>query len=201
MDRWAKITNVPFYLYHMSNNLFSEIQTILQHYAPSSPLEQGYVEECKDLLRNGPQALWADFFTPGHITASAFVLSPDRHNVLMIFHHKLQRWLQPGGHLEASDGSLLEAAQREIAEETGIEETELLVDGLFDLDIHEIPARKTKPAHLHFDMRLLLRATTSDVVTTPEAPQISWIDLEHAREQFDEASLLRPVEKVWALYS
>lgn len=103
--------------------------------------------------------------------------------------------------MEESDGSLLEAAQREIAEETGIENTELLVEGLFDIDIHEIPARKSKPTHLHFDIRLLLRAPTTDFVTTPEAPKISWIDLEHAREQFDEASLLRPIQKVWALYS
>ena len=185
----------------MHSPIFSDIEQTLTTYAPLATLEKEYLAELERLLANGPQALWADHFIPGHVTASGFVLSPDKHSVLMIFHNKLQRWLQPGGHLEQEDTSLLEAVQREVREETGIEGTELLKEGIFDIDIHEIPARKNNPAHLHYDIRLLLQAHTFDVVTTDEAPEVTWIDLGHAREQFDEPSLARPIYKVWDLFS
>lgn len=42
----------------------------------------------------------------GHLTASAWILSPDQKSILMIHHKKLNRWLQPGGHLEAQDDTL-----------------------------------------------------------------------------------------------
>jgi len=35
---------------------------------------------------------------PGHLTTSAFVLSPDHTQVLLIDHVVIGRWLQPGGH-------------------------------------------------------------------------------------------------------
>lgn len=185
----------------MADLLFSDIEDNLSRYAPIVPLETEYLSEFQRLLEKGPAALWSDHFYPGHVTASAFVLSPQKHHVLMIFHNKLQRWLQPGGHLEEVDTSLLGAVQREVREETSIENAELIGDGIFDIDIHEIPERKNKPAHLHYDIRLLLSSHTAEYETSSEAPEISWVDLEDAQRQFDEPSLLRPIRKVWKLFS
>src|SRR4051812_13856407 len=56
----------------------------------------------------------------GHITASAVVMDADAERTLLIYHRKLSRWLQPGGHVEPSDVSLAEAALREATEETAI---------------------------------------------------------------------------------
>ena len=53
-------------------------------------------------------------FDPGHFTASAFVLAPDRRAILEVHHAKLGRWLQPGGHVESADDSLVSAAHREV---------------------------------------------------------------------------------------
>ena len=89
--------------------------------------------------------------TPGHFTASAFVLSPDGAHLALIRHPKLGLWLQPGGHLEPEDADPESAARREVAEELGLGELRPL--GLVDLDIHDIPARPTEPAHQHFDLR------------------------------------------------
>jgi 8-oxo-dGTP pyrophosphatase MutT (NUDIX family) len=47
-------------------------------------------------------------------------LSAPDGRVLHVKHLALNRWLLPGGHLEAEDSSLLAAAQRELTEETGI---------------------------------------------------------------------------------
>ena len=57
---------------------------------------------------------------PGHITASALVLSADRREVLLTLHAKIGRWLQMGGHCEDADATLRDAALREATEESGI---------------------------------------------------------------------------------
>src|ERR1700709_1998729 len=103
-------------------------------------------------------------FTPGHFTASAFVLSPDRHDVILIHHKKLGIWVQPGGHVEASDADLASAARREVAERVGGGGLASLGPdvALSDVDTHAIPARKSEPAHEHFDTRFAFVARTRD---------------------------------------
>jgi 8-oxo-dGTP pyrophosphatase MutT (NUDIX family) len=56
----------------------------------------------------------------GHITASGFVMTPDRSETLLICHKGLNRWLQPGGHVDVDDAEIWYAARREIREETGL---------------------------------------------------------------------------------
>src|SRR5262245_16704292 len=41
----------------------------------------------------------------GHFTGSACVIDQDAERVLVLFHRKAQRWLQPGGHADG-DGNL-----------------------------------------------------------------------------------------------
>ena len=50
---------------------------------------------------------------PGHLTASAFVMSADGTNTLLTLHPRVGRWVQLGGHCEPGDGSLVAAALRE----------------------------------------------------------------------------------------
>lgn len=59
--------------------------------------------------------------------------------VLLMFHKKLQKWLQFGGH---SDGDMdtIATAIREFHEESGIIVEPTLFSGIFDIDIHDIPA-------------------------------------------------------------
>ncbi len=91
----------------------------------------------------------------GHLTASAFVLSPDGRRVLLLHHRKLDRWLQPGGHAEAGETDAGDVALREAREETGIADLRLHPDGPLplDVDVHAIPARGSEAAHLHLDLR------------------------------------------------
>lgn len=128
-------------------------------------------------LAAGPdRALSRDNFEPGHFTASAFVLSPSCDSLLLVHHKKLGMWLQPGGHIEVIDEDPLSAALREVREETGLVELEVK-SVVFDLDIHEIPAWGTTPAHEHFDIRSLFLAKSTEVVASTELHEARWFEL------------------------
>jgi 8-oxo-dGTP pyrophosphatase MutT (NUDIX family) len=141
-------------------------------------------------------ALQRDHFVPGHFTASAFILSPNRDALLLIFHAKLKRWLQPGGHIEPQDGDVLAAARREAEEEVGLRELELLTPAPFDLDIHDIPALRTDPPHAHFDVRFLFRAPSLAVQAASDAKAARWVALEAVDLELSDRSVMRAVEKL-----
>jgi 8-oxo-dGTP pyrophosphatase MutT (NUDIX family) len=117
---------------------------------------------------------------PGHVTCSAIVLDPDR-RVLHIRHNALNTWLRPGGHLEAEDTSLVGAALREVAEETGIDPSALtLVDEVpIDIDVHPIPANPAKgePDHQHFDVRyaFITNAFPDVTLQAEEVHDFAWL--------------------------
>ncbi|MGY1436495.1 NUDIX hydrolase [Streptomyces reniochalinae] len=114
----------------------------------------------------------------GHVTAGAALLRPDG-RVLTIEHRALGQWLLPGGHVEESDNTLVAAAMRELAEETGImpEQTEPDRGAPLHIDVHAIPANSAKgePEHLHFDFRYLFRTTVDAVeLQEEEVANYSW---------------------------
>ncbi|MCP3978478.1 MAG: NUDIX domain-containing protein [bacterium] len=154
-----------------------------------------------DLADRGGDPLARDHFAPGHFTASAFVLCPARADVMLIHHAKLDRWLQPGGHVEPGDADPAAAALREAVEETGLEETGLapLGSGLFDVDIHTIPARRDEPEHLHFDLRFAFGARSRAHSRGAEVRDTRWIPLAALVRADGEAAMLRARDKLRAL--
>ncbi len=165
----------------------------LRRYLPHDAREREHREAMLRLADAGLAALRRDHFSPGHFTASAFVLSPDEAEIALIFHPKLRRWLQPGGHLEPQDADPLAAARREVAEEIGLSELTLLGEGLFDLDVHEIPASSREPAHLHHDLRFLFRAPAR-VLQGEHAAR--WVPLAEVSAVESDASVMRAVSKI-----
>jgi 8-oxo-dGTP pyrophosphatase MutT (NUDIX family) len=144
----------------------------------------------------------------GHVTASAIVArrggprrgvaQPGGDAFLLVFHRKLRRWLQPGGHVEHADASAFDAALREAREETGIFQFDLpLGRTILDVDVHEIPARKNEPAHHHFDVRFLLtteRDIDPEATDDPSRP-IGWRRGEDALAAGVDDSLARALRK------
>ena len=142
----------------------------------------------------------------GHITASAVIGRPDGSEFLLVHHRKLARWLQPGGHTEASDATAFDAALREAREETGISRFDAPFGrAVLDVDVHAIPAHKKDPAHSHFDVRFLLTSTEparmhAAQAEDPDRP-MRWVSLEAARALSIDPSLDRALAKARALLS
>ncbi len=53
-----------------------------------------------------------------HFCASAFIIDPVSKKILLVFHSKFKKWVQPGGHIE-NDEFPEETVKREVYEETG----------------------------------------------------------------------------------
>jgi 8-oxo-dGTP pyrophosphatase MutT (NUDIX family) len=161
------------------------------------PLEDG---ERAMLAEFGPfvsahaDCLWRSC-GPGHLTASAWVVDVARARTLLMHHRKLDRWLQPGGHVDG-EPDLLASALREAREETGLRQLVPVSSAIFDVDRHWIPERKGEPGHWHFDVRFLIQGEPEGkLVVTGESKELRWVELARVAELNPEESLLRLVRK------
>ena len=121
----------------------------------------------------------------GHVTGSAWILSPDRKAVLLTHHKKLNMWLQLGGH---SDGEpdVLKTALREAHEESGILDIAPISENIFDIDIHIFPKKKNIEAHLHYDIRFCLQSSSYEFYVSDESNDLRWVPiLEITGDQYD----------------
>jgi len=145
------------------------------------------------LLAATPEPFSRFQFTPGHITCTGLVRSPDGGRVLLVHHRRLGRWLLPGGHLEAGDASIWDAARREVVDETGADLLPAAQPALVSLDVHGIPARPWEPYHLHHDLIFLWRARSEAVRVSEESRAVAWC----APAEFDRYDLPGNVRRAW----
>ena len=150
------------------------------------------------LLRTSSAPFSRTTFEPGHVTASAIVLSPNGTQVLLVHHERLGRWLQPGGHLEPSDATIGATARRELREETGLA-VPADVDGvLVAVDVHQIPAARGEPEHWHHD--LMFYFPLPDGVALPkEGPAVRWFAVDDLEELGADLAVRRGVARALAL--
>ncbi len=170
----------------------------LARFVPGDEPERISLERIRELVRAAP-----DPFTRArtdHVTGSAVIARPSGEAFLFVYHRRLDRWLQPGGHVEPGDSSVFETARREALEETGVTALEAPIGPrVLDVDVHPIPGSADRPAHVHFDLRHLLTTTQDRLsIQSAEVRRAAWFTFEEALAAGVDASLARALRKARA---
>ncbi len=135
----------------------------------------------------------------GHVTASAWVVDRTGRFALLTHHRKLGRWLQLGGHADG-DADVRRVALREAIEESGICGIVSASPGVYDVDVHEIPALAAEAAHLHYDLRFAFYANPSDVpIVSGESHAVAWVPLADLEQYAIDESVRRLARKTASL--
>lgn len=138
-------------------------------------------------------------YNPGHLTASGVVLAPDLDQVLLVYHRRLRRWLQPGGHIEPEDDSIAEAARREVLEETGVKVERDRSAMVVGIDVHAIPAGRGEPPHWHHDLALAFVARKKKLRPTDEVREAVWCRVDDLDRYAVDAALRKSVKRALGL--
>lgn len=176
------------------NILYADITSCLRSYSEAFPDEN--LADLQKIVGDNAN-IWSRQNLAGHVTASGIVLHEGK--MLLIYHNKLQKLIQPGGHLDEEDARVSTAAQREILEETGIvcvQSALYPIDVPFHIDIQDIPenTKKHEPAHKHYDFWFLFATNDSRVkIREKEVSSFEWVSVD---QNFDDPGLQQAVLKL-----
>ena len=128
-----------------------------------------------------------------HFTASCWITSIGKPKKILLIHHKkLGRWMQPGGHIEKFENPV-DAAIREVKEETGLD-ISFLADGIQIIDDEgiflttpdflmeqTIPAHGKQPFHYHLDINYVVSVPEQKIKhSIKESHSIGWFTKKEA---------------------
>lgn len=186
----------------MNTELLKIIKTYLNHF-------ENEKEQLNKLITLIEKSKGKDIFDSknieGHVTASGFIYAKKEKAILLLEHKKLEKLLQPGGHVEDEDTTILDSAIREIHEETGLENLELInlfdnKDIPFDINTHIIPdsPKKNMPQHYHHDFRYLFTVDEiSDIrIDLNESNNYKWIKISNLQEIDDFKIIIKKINNM-----
>ena len=135
-------------------------------------------------LERNPDAFYRSNLL-AHMTASAWVVNPQRSKVLMVYHRLYDSWSWAGGHADGEE-DLLAVALREVREETGVQRLRPVTEDIYSLEVltvdgHEKHGRYV-PSHLHLNLTYLLEAEEEQPLRICEAENsgVAWFSLADA---------------------
>lgn len=170
----------------------------LGRYVPGDDRERSLTRELCSFIERNPGA-FERTLAVGHVTGSAWVIDRSGTCALLTHHRKLGKWLQPGGHADG-DADVARVALREAREESGLRAIVAATAGIYDVDIHPIPARGEEAAHLHYDVRFAFFADSREAPrASAESHAVAWVPLAHIERLAIDDSVRRLVAKTPAL--
>jgi 8-oxo-dGTP pyrophosphatase MutT (NUDIX family) len=113
--------------------------------------------------------------TPGHVCATAFVVSPDRTRLLLVRHPRLG-WSNPGGHLEPHE-TTLGAVRREIEEETGLGAEHLTLARDVPVAVHVTDVGGDDP-HRHWNVAWFFVASPAAPLRAEPGQDLGWFPVD-----------------------
>jgi 8-oxo-dGTP pyrophosphatase MutT (NUDIX family) len=154
-----------------------ELIALVRAHVPLDAREAAMRERVVALLERDGAAALVRSNLHAHITASAWIVDPQRTRAVLLHHRKLDRWLQLGGHVDG-DADVRGAALREAREESGLRTLRSLDEAIYDIDVHVIPARAGEPEHEHHDLRFAFEADPREpLVHNEESHDVRWVAL------------------------
>ena len=162
----------------------------LAAYRPWNEQEARDRTELLRRLKSGEE-LYSRENLSAHLTASAWVVSPDRRQVLLAHHDLYGSWAWLGGHADG-DHDLLGVALREVREESGLTDVRSLSDHIYSLEILTVDGHEKHgeyvSSHLHLNVTYLLEADPAAPLRCKpdENSRVGWFSLENAIEASSE---------------
>ncbi|KQY38667.1 MULTISPECIES: NUDIX hydrolase [Nocardia] len=155
-----------------AESLHASATELLTQWEPGTGADHSLREAILAFLGSAPRGCLREH-APGHITASAIVLSHDRRDILLTLHPRVGRWIQLGGHCEPDDKTVQDAALREAVEESGIADL-ILTPGLYGAQAHPITCSLGVPTR-HLDLLFEVVAPPGAVpVRSSESTDLRW---------------------------
>ena len=158
-----------------------DISSAVASYLERYPEEAAPLSEPVRLLSQGGDFAWRRSF-PVHVTAGALLVRGGT-EILLVEHRAYGIVLQPGGHLEPDDVTLICAAERELAEETGVNPGTVfpVSQAPAYIEYVRVPARpeKDEPSHFHLDFGYAFATADGDVgrIQESEVKDAGWYPL------------------------
>ena len=161
-----------------------EIYEQIKAYRPWNEQERQDQAVILAFLDKNPDAFYRTNLL-AHMTASAWVVNPQRSKVLMVYHRLYDSWSWAGGHADGEE-DLLAVALREVREETGVQRLRPVTEEIYSLEVltvdgHEKHGRYV-PSHLHLNVTYLLEAEEEQPLRICEAENtgVAWFSLADA---------------------
>lgn len=159
------------------------IDEIVQKYLEKHPDERSGLKVLLKQLAAGEKLQTRKNFT-GHVVGTAVVLSPDKKQVLLIYHPTFAEWQQPGGHWDEDEAGPWLTAEREAVEETGVSLDRRLNDihQPILIESHVVPAHqgKNEPEHRHHAFWYAFNAKSKDLKLEDEViKEARWVNIEN----------------------
>ena len=164
----------------MSMKIVEEIKK----YRPCNEQEQRDKAVILAFLENNEDAFLRSNLL-AHMTASSWIVNPERTKTLMVYHNLYDSWSWTGGHADG-ETDLLAVALREAREETGIAHVRPVSPEIFSLEVLTVDGHEKRgayvPSHLHMNVTYLLEAEESDTlrICKEENSGVAWFTLEEA---------------------
>ena len=161
-----------------------DILSALERYHPWNEQEARDCAELLRRLRSGESLTTRDNLS-AHFTASAWIVSPDRRQVLLAYHNLYDSWAWLGGHADG-ETDLLAVALREAKEESGLTELRPVSKEIYSVEILAVNGHEKKgqyvPSHLHLNVTFLLEADPSAPIRNKpgENSRVGWFPMEDA---------------------